>query len=150
MHIYHIRLLVYFWFTTMLIFATWCNWRDFYWCWIKFCLSLSLKTKSCCAAIFVVTGTIEWLSQRQPPVPSMTTKLASWQLFSRVQFQELCTCCILEMCNVSHKTSWGILSNVIWITKSYSKSRILRKNWRQVRQYTFTFNLVPADGPILY
>ena len=35
--------LVYFWFTTMLIFATWCNWRDFYWCWIKFCLSLSLS-----------------------------------------------------------------------------------------------------------
>ena len=27
----------------MLIFATWCNWRDFYWCWIKFCLSLSLS-----------------------------------------------------------------------------------------------------------
>ena len=43
MHIYHIRRLVYFWFTTMLIFATWCNWRDFYWCWIKFCLSLSLS-----------------------------------------------------------------------------------------------------------
>ena len=43
MHIYHVRLLVYFWFTTMLIFATWCNWWDFYWCWIKFCLSLSLS-----------------------------------------------------------------------------------------------------------
>ena len=24
------------------ILATWCNWLDFYWCWIKFCLSLSL------------------------------------------------------------------------------------------------------------
>ena len=22
------------------ILATWCNWLDFYWCWIKFCLSL--------------------------------------------------------------------------------------------------------------
>ena len=43
MHIYQFRLLVYFWFTTMLIFATWCNWRDFYWCWIKFCLSLGLS-----------------------------------------------------------------------------------------------------------
>ena len=43
MHIYQIRLLVYVWFTNMLIFATWCNWRDFYWCWIKFCLSLSLS-----------------------------------------------------------------------------------------------------------
>ena len=25
------------------ILATWCNWLDFYWCWIKFCLSLSLS-----------------------------------------------------------------------------------------------------------
>ena len=25
------------------IFATWCNWLDFYWCWIKLCLSLSLR-----------------------------------------------------------------------------------------------------------
>ena len=25
------------------ILATWCNWLDFYWCWIKFCLSLSLN-----------------------------------------------------------------------------------------------------------
>ena len=57
MHIYHIRLLVYFWFTTMLIFATWCNWRDFYWCWIKFCLSLSLSLNyiiqhNCCTFWF--------------------------------------------------------------------------------------------------
>ena len=25
------------------ILATWCNWFDFYWCWIKSCLSLSLS-----------------------------------------------------------------------------------------------------------
>ena len=25
------------------ILATWCNWLDFYWCWIKSCLSLSLS-----------------------------------------------------------------------------------------------------------
>ena len=24
---------------------TWCNWLDFYWCWIKFCLSLSVSRK---------------------------------------------------------------------------------------------------------
>ena len=29
-----------------IILATWCNWLDFYWCWIKFCLSLSLNTSS--------------------------------------------------------------------------------------------------------
>ena len=27
----------------VIFFATWCNWLDFYWCWIKFCLSLSLS-----------------------------------------------------------------------------------------------------------
>ena len=29
----------------LVILATWCNWLDFYWCWIKFCLSLSLSLK---------------------------------------------------------------------------------------------------------
>ena len=27
------------------ILATWCNWLDFYWCWIKLCLSLSLSLR---------------------------------------------------------------------------------------------------------
>ena len=43
MHIHHIRRLVYLLFFYHVIFATWCNWLDFYWCWIKFCLSLSLN-----------------------------------------------------------------------------------------------------------
>ena len=41
MHIYHIRPLVYFGFTTMLMFCNPSNWCDFYCCWIKVYLSLS-------------------------------------------------------------------------------------------------------------
>ena len=35
MHIHYIRRLVYLLFSTILFFATWCNWLAFYWCWIN-------------------------------------------------------------------------------------------------------------------
>ena len=42
------------------ILATWCNWLDFYWCWIKFCLSLSLSLASKAPTYWLF---VQWFGQ---------------------------------------------------------------------------------------
>ena len=38
----------------LVILATWCNWPDLYWCWIKFCLSLPRSKHTIVLLIFVI------------------------------------------------------------------------------------------------
>ena len=65
MHIHHIRRLVYLLFFYHVILATWCNWLDFYWCWIKFCLSLSLSLNKKWPHIFVKLHPIQGWGEYQ-------------------------------------------------------------------------------------